>query len=150
MFFDFLNTRKKIILYVYDREDYLSSRGIYRDLSSFPFPIVECMDDVIREINLPKNYDDEALIKEFCPYDDADAKFDGEAGDKLKVKDNGKENIFIDAGRLANNGITASLKNLLNTIDRDKKNYYLLFSNKAVRRNLDNLKELSELVNYYC
>ena len=159
VFFDFLNTRKKIILYVYDREDYLSSRGIYRDLSSFPFPIVECMDDVIREINLPKNYDDEALIKEFCPYDDADAThricqrvlLNRSLGTKEgKIKDNGKENIFIDAGRLANNGITASLKNLLNTIDRDKKNYYLLFSNKAVRRNLDNLKELSELVNYYC
>ena len=158
VFFDFLNTRKKVILYTYDREDYLSSRGVYRDLESLPFPIVETMAEVLEEIKRPKNYDDEAAFKEFCSYDGKDAskkilervvlnKKNGIV--EGTIKDNGKENVFIFGGRLANNGITTSLKNLLNNVDRDKKNYYILFYSRAVRQNLPVLRDLSEIVNYY-
>ena len=159
VFFDFLNTRKKIILYTYDRADYLSSRGIYRSLDAFPFPIVDSMAEVIREINLPKQYEDEALLKEFCPYDDAQAThricqrvlFQRDMGmEEGRIADNQKKNVFIYAGRLANNGITASLKNLLNNVDKEKNNYYLLFSTKDVRNNLDTVKELTQSIRYYC
>ena len=158
VFFDFLNTRKKIILYTYDKEDYVSSRGLYRSLESFPFPIVDRMSEVIREINLPKNYSDEELISEFCPYDDQEAThklcqkvFLNKNVDMIEgtVQDNHKENIFIYAGRLANNGITASLKNLLNNIDKEKRNYYLVFSSKDVKNNLDVVREITKDIQYY-
>lgn len=158
VFFDFLNTGKKIILYIYDKLDYLSSRGIYRELESFPFPIVECMSDVIAEINLPKSYDDQELKSTFCKYDDINATtrlcqrviFDRDMGiQEGTIEDNQKENVFIFAGRLANNGITSSLKNLVNHIDKTKRNYYLLVSTRDVKKNLDMLDEFSQQINYY-
>ena len=158
VFFDFLNTKKKVILYTYDREDYLSSRGVYRELESLPFPIVETMAEVLDEIKKVKDYDDTDAIKEFCPYDDKNASarilervlFNKKTCiSEGQIADNHKENVFIYAGRLANNGITTSLKNLLQNVDRTKKNYYILFNSTTVRKNLDTLRDLNELVNYY-
>lgn len=158
VFFDFLNTGKKIILYTYDKLDYLSSRGVYRKLESFPFPIVESMSGVISEINTPKSYDDQELRLEFCKYDDMNATarlcqrviLDRNMGiQEGLIEDNQKENVFIFAGRLANNGITSSLKNLVNHIDKTKRNYYLLVSTRDVKKNLDILEEFSQQINYY-
>lgn len=158
VFFDFLNTRKKIILYTYDKEDYLSSRGVYKELETFPFPIVETMEEVLKEINKPKEYDDTDLIEEFCKYDCKDSSkhilervIFGNKDNIIegKIADNKKENVFLFAGRLANNGITTSLKNLLNNINTDEKNYYILFNARALIRNLDTLREFSNITNYY-
>lgn len=158
VFFDFLNTGKKIILYTYDRESYLSDRGLYRELESFPFPIVEKMEDLIREINIPKEYNDTDLRNEFCPYDGKNVS------EKLCEKvilnrdsiiceesmaSNGKKNVFIFGGRLANNGITMSLKNLLTFVDREKYNFYVLVETRAVRKSLAQLDDISQYVNYY-
>lgn len=157
VFFDFLNTGKKIILYTYDKADYLSSRGLYRSLESFPFPIVETMKEVIAEINLPKQYDDYELRKEFCGYDQKDAVkilcervIFNKKGNVVEgtISDNKKDNVFIFAGRLASNGITASLKNLINNIDTEKRNYYLIFDSNAARNNLETLREFSKYINY--
>lgn len=158
VFFDFLNTRNKIILYTYDKEDYLSSRGVYRELESFPFPIVETMEDVIKEINKPKEYDDTELIQEFCKYDCKDSSkhilervIFGNKDNIVegKIANNQKENVFLFAGRLASNGITTSLKNLLNNVNTDEKNYYILFNANAVKKNLETLREFNDVVNYY-
>ena len=158
VFFDYLNTGKKIILYTYDKESYLEDRGIYRNLEEFPFPIVENMDDLIKEINLPKEYDDCKEKSEFCTYDSINASKKicervilQKKSDVLEVKmpNNGKKNVFIFAGRLANNGITASLKNLIFSIDRTKYNYFLLVDTRGVRNSLDQLRKLSKYVNYY-
>lgn len=158
VFFDFLNTRKKIILYVYDKNGYLSTRGLYRELESFPFPVVESMKELIDEIGQAKNYEDDAIKEEFCPFDSAcsaqkickrviDNKTDGIVEES--IPDNGKENVFIFVGRLANNGITTSLKNLVKTIDLTKRNYYLIFSSRGVRKNKETLKELNQYVSYF-
>lgn len=158
VFFDYLNTGKKIILYTYDKESYLEDRGVYRNLEEFPFPIVENMNDLIKEINLPKEYDDSKEKSEFCAYDSINASKKicervilQKKSDVLEVKmpDNGKKNVFIFAGRLANNGITASLKNLIFSIDRTKYNYFLLVDTRGVRNSLDQLRKLSKYVNYY-
>lgn len=157
VFFDYLNTGKKVILYTYDKEDYLSSRGVYRPLEDFPFPIVESMKEVISEINKPKDYQDDVLRQEFCCYDGKEVCSKiceriilGKCNDisEQKINDNKKENVFIFAGRLASNGITASLKNLIHNINRDEKNYYLIFDSRAAGKNLDTLKEMNKYVEY--
>lgn len=48
--FDFLSTRKKIILYCYDKVDYVENRGCYFDIDELPFPIVSEIDSLIKEI----------------------------------------------------------------------------------------------------
>ena len=47
VFFDFAVSGKSVILFAYDKADYLSSRGIYLDFESLPFPITETVDGVV-------------------------------------------------------------------------------------------------------
>ena len=135
VFFDFANTRRKIILFNYDEEDYMSYRGTYFSLSDLPFPKVQNVDDLIDELNSDKNYDDGAFMDKFCTYDRPDAVkyicrhiIKGEKSCCEKTVSNGKENILLFAGALYNNGITSSFLNLLNNIDRTKYNYFITFS----------------------
>jgi CDP-glycerol glycerophosphotransferase (TagB/SpsB family) len=65
VFFDFAVTKKKIILFAYDKHQYLGSRGIYIPFESLPFPIVEAVDDVINEMALPPKYSQD-FIDEYC------------------------------------------------------------------------------------
>lgn len=70
VFFDFAITGRKIILFAYDKEEYLQDKGMYMDMSSLPFPIVEHVDDLIREINSGIQYSDDDFRKEFCAFTD--------------------------------------------------------------------------------
>lgn len=66
VFFDYAVTQKKIILFTYDKKQYLSSRGIYIPFDTLPFPIVETVDGVIKEMALPADVSKE-FIDEYCP-----------------------------------------------------------------------------------
>ena len=134
VFFDFANTGRKIILFNYDEKEYESYRGFYFPLYDLPFPKVQTIDELVKELNSPKNYDDSEFMTEFCTYERPDAVkyicrhiFKGEkACRELEIK-NEKENILIYAGSLLNNGITSSLKNLLSNVDTEKYNYFITF-----------------------
>lgn len=134
VFFDFANTRRKIILFNYDEEDYESYRGFYFPLSELPFPKVQTVDDLMHEMNTPKEYDDFSFIEKFCTYDSPDAVknicghiFKGEKSVKLHEIENSKPNILIFAGALYNFGIASSLFNLLNNVDTEKYNFFITF-----------------------
>lgn len=66
VFFDYAVTEKKIILFAYDKEKYLNTRGIYISFDELPFPIVSDVDGVIREMKTPVgSYSD--FIEKYCP-----------------------------------------------------------------------------------
>ena len=69
VFFDFALTRKKIILFTYDEQRYLSERGLYLSLDSLPFPRVYNVDDLVNEINNKNNVQYEEFIEKYCKYD---------------------------------------------------------------------------------
>lgn len=135
VFFDFANSKRKIIIFNYDEEEYLSDREIYFPISDLPFPKVQNIDDLVEELNSPKNYDDSEFLEKFCTYDRPDAAkyicqhiFKGEKVCREKtVESNGKPNILIFVGSLLNNGITSSLLNLLSKVDREKYNIFFSF-----------------------
>ena len=134
VFFDFANTRHKIVLFNYDEEEYMSYRGTYLSLDELPFPKVQNVDDLIDELNCPKNYDDSEFLDKFCTYDRPDAAehicqhiFNSKKSCREETVDNDKENVLIYAGGLVNNGITSSLLNLINNIDRSRYNYFITF-----------------------
>ncbi|HCL02858.1 MAG TPA: hypothetical protein DHW61_10690 [Lachnoclostridium phytofermentans] len=135
VFFDFANTRKKIVLFTYDRKDYLDERGLYIPLDSLPFPQAENVTELCEEFNLPKTYDDKEFLEKFCTYDNIDAAnkiakhvFLGQKVCKEeKAKGNGKPNILVYCSNLAMNGITTSLLNLMSLVDKEKANYYFFF-----------------------
>ncbi len=66
VFFDFAITGKKVILFAYDKEKYLSTRGTYMPFEDLPFAIVEKVDDVVREMQKPYEASQEFLA-EYCP-----------------------------------------------------------------------------------
>lgn len=156
VFFDFANTRNKIILFTYDEDEYLKDRGTYFPLSELPFPSVKTVEELLKEINSPKNYDDEKFVEKYCPYDSFDATtrfckhvFRGEKVCSEERFGNEKENVLIMGGSLAKNGITTALVNLLNNLDVYKRNYFVTFWRTEIDRGgRDRIDVIPEKINY--
>ncbi len=134
VFFDFANTKRKIVLFNYDEEDYMRYRGTYFPLSDLPFPKVQTVEALLKEINSPKEYDDSEFLEKFCTYDSPDAAkyicqhiFKGEKVCREEEVNNGNPNILIWGGGLKNNGITSSLINVLSNADRERYNFFISY-----------------------
>lgn len=157
VFFDFAITKRKIILFCYDEEDYLSTRGLYFDFNELPFTKVKSIDKLINAINSEKKYDEEEFLQKYCSYDNIETTKKvcetvilHRNSDLIieEIKDNKKENILIYVGNLAKNGITSSIRNLLYNIDTNEKNYYLTFSSNKIRNNKEQLLTFPSNVKY--
>ena len=134
VFFDFANSRKKIVLFNYDEAEYLADRGVYIPLVDLPFPKVQTVTDLVKELNAPINYDDTEFIERFGTYERPDAAryicqhvFNGENVCREDVIVNDKPNVLIYAGDLLKNGVTTSLINFLSHVDTDRYNFFVSF-----------------------
>lgn len=65
VFFDFAVTGKKIILYAYDQEDYMFSRGVYIPFEELPFPIVKTAEEVVGLMDTSADFK-EAFVNTYC------------------------------------------------------------------------------------
>ncbi len=158
VFFDFACTRRKIVLFPYDKEEYLEKRGMYLDMDELPFPQVFNIPDLLSELRSEEAYDYSKFVDEFCPFDNINAS--QQLCDRVilgidtgvaveKIPDNGKENVLIYAGNLAKNGITASLRSLTNSLDLDKRNYYISFCQGKAKKNAAQLATFNEKVSFF-
>lgn len=143
VFFDFANTRKKIVMFPFDSEEYMNERGTYMKLSELPFPIAKDLKEILKEVRSEKEYDDNDFIKRFCPHDGIGAtkrlcdffvlgRDNGIVPER--IEDNGKENVFLYGANLAKNGITNSLLTFLQNIDTSKRNYFVTFNTDVVSK----------------
>ncbi len=66
--FDFGVTKRKIILFIYDRAEYLADRGLYLDLEELELPKAENARELIAEINR-ENRPYPKFWERFCSYD---------------------------------------------------------------------------------
>ncbi len=154
VFFDYANSRKKIVLFTYDLEEYISTRGMYYDINDLPFPKANTPEKLVDEINKEKDYDDKEFLKKFCTFDNAEAdkelvKFiiGNKKSKKIKEKEtkkNGKDNVLVYSASLALNGITSSLVSLTNTIDIKAQNIFLVFREKTLKNNPLKLEQFSK------
>lgn len=158
VFFDFACTGRKIVLFPYDKEDYLADRGMYFSMDDLPFPQVRDEKELLCELRTEKQYDDREFLRTFSPYEGTsttqrlcDHVILGEdTGLRMeKMPNNGKENVLLYVGNLAGNGITASMMALLDTIDREKRNYYITFVTEYVQPYYKTLFTLPEGVSFY-
>lgn len=158
VFFDFANTRKKIVLFPYDKEEYLRSRGMYFSMDELPFPQVFDVPSLLNELRSEKDYDDTGFLAKYCPYDNINAAqqicdlmiLGRNSGlDVEKIPDNGKENVLLYAGNMDKNGITTSLRSLTNCLDLDKRNYYLSFCQGKAKNNAAQLRTFNQQLNYF-
>ena len=157
VFFDFAITGRKTVLFTYDEEEYLATRGMYMDMDELPFTRVYDIKGLTEQLRSPKSYDDTAFLEKFCPYERPDASevicskvILGEESDAriTPIPSNGKENVIIYTGNLARNGITTSLTSLLREIDKTKRNYFVTYRADHITKNKEYLKTLPEGVNY--
>ena len=136
VFFDFANTRKKIVLFAYDEEEYFRDRGVYFDFKELPFTKVKTVDELMTAIEKPINYDDTEFLKRFCPYENGDVAEKicehiilGQKTDLIieEIPKNEKENVLVFIGSMRNNLIIDQLFNTLYEMDFENQNVYLLF-----------------------
>ena len=154
VFYDFACSRKKIILFKYDEDEYYKSRGVYEQPVDFPFPVAKNISDLINELKLPKNYNDDDFVKTYCPYDSKKATeaivehvFENAGVCEEESLYNGKENVFVYAGDLGLNGITTSFKSLMNTMQDNSRNYFLCYSRSIIKNHIENLENLPGRLN---
>ena len=131
--FDFACTGRKIILFNYDESEYMKYRGIYINLSDLPFPKVQNVDGLVREINSAKDYDDNEFINEYCTYNNAESTkricrhiFNDEKVCVEKELKSDKRNILIYGGPLLI-GRLDFLNNLISKIDLKKNNVFVSY-----------------------
>ncbi|MCR5624939.1 MAG: CDP-glycerol glycerophosphotransferase family protein, partial [Lachnospiraceae bacterium] len=77
VFFDFSVTRKPIILFMYDYNEYMNDRGMYMDIRELPFVKIyktkELAEWLSEEKILTATYDDGEYVDKFIKYDSLDA-----------------------------------------------------------------------------
>lgn len=153
--FDYAVSRKPIILFTYDKEDYLSTRGIYIDFDELDLPMVSTVDELIAEMKKPHEFY-EKFYQEFCPYDRAETV--KEVCDLwLKGKTPNFEVVDYHADRQRNILVcTHSFKDeqraaqLIQDINeyQGAEKCYLAVSAKAVKPKTEMLAELNKDVGY--
>lgn len=159
VFYDYAVTRNKCVLFTYDAEEYFADRGVYKSIDELPFPQVKTVEELIKEIRCEKQYDDSDFINEYCFYDCADATknilklvFNSTESPKTVLKEipcNNKNNILIHAGNLDQNGVTASLYNLLKNINPDENNYYICFPTGKAKDHQSTIADLPKGIGYF-
>ncbi len=152
VFFDYSVTGRKIVLFTYDKEEYLAERGLYFPMEELPFPQVQTVEELVEELNAPKNYEDAAFIQKFAAYEDISVPEavcrkllfgeDSKRIEERNLKDNGKKNVYIYLGDFQKNGITMAARSLLDNLDTTKYNYNVLYRMRDVKSRQEVLKEL--------
>ena len=155
---DYAVTKRPILLFHYDRDVYMEHNEFNVSPEEFPFSKVYSVQELVSALPLKKQYDDTAFLQQFCPLEQPGvtkalcAKFileeDSELLQVRGISDNGKKNVAIFGGDFRQNGITTSLINLLNSLDRTKYNYIILYKLETLRRRQDSLKNLPADVAY--
>lgn len=155
--FDYALTGNKVVLFTYDREDYIKNRGLHMGLNKLPFPVVNDAEHLVNELRDDDLYDADQLLNDYCQYDCPDATgkllartIRNQDADliEMTIPDNGKKNVMLYVGDLNQNGITAALRGLISHLDLERNNYYLNFQGTSVSQNKNVLMELPEEVKY--
>lgn len=77
VFFDFSITRKPIILFMYDYDQYMADRGVYFDIKELPFLKLYTLEDLSKCLSTEKvlehSYDNDAYCDKYLKYDSLDS-----------------------------------------------------------------------------
>lgn len=97
VFFDFSISRKPIVLFMYDYNDYMMNRGTYFDVRDLPFTKIYHIDDLVTYIQSDVRQIDESMddyYQQFTPLDCIDSSrilndyfFDGKESEKMQIFD---------------------------------------------------------------
>lgn len=132
--FDFAVTKRDVILFTYDQDEYEAERGMYFSVNELPFKQAKTISELAQSLLEQTVTTFNHINSEFNPSDSkkgtqeiADFLFNNKETKRIKrfFNWNGKENVLIYAYKFDNNGITNSLLNLLAKVDLTKRNYII-------------------------
>ncbi|MFR5876076.1 MAG: CDP-glycerol glycerophosphotransferase family protein [Eubacterium sp.] len=154
VFFDYAITEKKIILFAYDKEQYLGSRGIYISFDDLPFPIAETVDDVVKELSLPAVSDKDFLDK-YCSngwIDSCEKVFElmvtGKSNYfKLQKQENANKDLCVVYADKMPQSYFESIKAYIN--DNPNYNYVIAYRHNFTKENKDFVLSLDENISAY-
>lgn len=150
VFYDFANSGRKIVRFIYDEDDYSSSRGLYDQPVAIPYPAVSSVSDLIGELRSGIDYDDRDFLACYCTYDNAAATekivrhiFEKAGTCREHRIYTEKERVLVYSGDLAGEPLKGFLSSIQNKPE-DGTDYYICFSRVALRRksNAGNLGNL--------
>lgn len=143
VFFDFANTKREIILFMYDYDQYIQDRGVYYNIEKLPFTKVYNINELIKRINLKSRYritkKYQQFLDEFCNYDGEDNStvvndiiFRDKKSDRLidYGYNSSKKYKVIFCTNLDNQKKQAQFDQLLGTIDEET---LLVFKQKSFK-----------------
>jgi CDP-glycerol glycerophosphotransferase len=149
--FDFLATGRQVILFVYDREEYLAERGINFPLEEIPAQLCVTVDDVMTAL-------DQAVVSRELPqFASAKARFfpqeDGQATRRaisalfspMSPRTKKRPRILMYCGGWKNNGITSAALNLLNTLTLYEIDVYVATEGERIEKNPELLGNLNRI-----
>jgi CDP-glycerol glycerophosphotransferase len=155
---DFMNTRKPIIYYVPDEEQYKEMRGMYLRLEELPGEKCYAENEVLDVIKNIERYIEKyesryhLSFERFCSYEDGSATNvvidvairNNENTDKLFIPNqhSEKKRLLVYGGAFFMNGITTSFITFLKQLNYQKYDVYLL----KTQIGGDNLKRLKETI----
>lgn len=131
IFFDFMPTGRPILYYVYDREEYAASRGLYFEMEEMPGPkceTIETLEDELRRLLESGGCQtaDELYRKaqaRFCAHEDghasrrvADWFFFGASAKEIRREGKTGASVLFYTVPFMPNGITTSVLNLLTSL----------------------------------
>ena len=157
--YDFVLANKKVVLYIYDKDEYFNTRGVYDDIHRYPFVQVENIHELLMEIQDSQVVDYKIMIDEYCPFDCVngaqivcDYIFKEKSHELIAESSllNGKETAFVLGGGFWDNGVTTVLLNTFDNIDLDKRNYVVLLGQKQLKKEYEfRVRNLSEKIIFY-
>jgi len=158
--FDYAVTKRKMILFTYDREEYKNGRGLYLDLDTLELPKADTVDELIAELKVEnKGYPE--FYQRFCSFDSVDTPnqiietmLHGKPSDLShfrmdKPKPTGKKTVFIYIKGLKRDHYSEKLIESINSIDMKKYDVYLCMKANNVKKASDLLSQLKKEVNYF-
>lgn len=160
VFFDYENSNKGIVLWTYDKEDYLADRGVYCNIDEFPYPQASTTDELLKAMREGKQYNSTSVKERFNKYDNKDAcrqvldlllkgKEDGVSDIQPVVQGiQNKKTIVLYMSNLVKNGITSAFMNLLNSIDKEKYHVVVSTTIGAIKKTPEVVREFPEGVDY--
>lgn len=160
VFFDFAASRKNIILFVYDEEEYLADRGMYVSMQELPFKKVRTVEELmagIQEGNIPQA-EYEKFLDTYCRYDRPDMSkaicqevILGQASG-LKIEDmprSEKKRILFYAGSFAPSQNTEDFIRAAEATEPSSFCYYFSYITRNVRRNRERFRQVLPHLNYW-
>jgi len=141
--YDFVCTNRPVILYTYDLEEYITTRGVYDDINRYPFKQVKTAEELVKVVGAQLGVDYQVMMDEFCPVETeegakivCDYIFSNLKHEKIKeeIISNGKETVFVFSGGFWDNGVTTALLNTFDNIDLSKRNYVVMLGQKQLKK----------------